>query len=113
MTSILDYIRLFVPYFCVAASAATLKQYELVVALIHAIVLVYLVVVRFGGSHRIITSIAVYSVLLTIACYLCIRVWNVFEFNTPMVVAPIPLWLPFTWAVVGLFTVEIAKFNRV
>lgn len=58
-------------------------------------------------------NIILFSICLTIALYVSSKYFNLFKFNNEYTTYTIPLWIPFTWAIVGIFAYYVINLNLI
>ena len=89
-------------YALVFLSAVLLRQYEYHVAVSHAL-LVFLL----ASSHKkyeVIVALLT-GIIFATTEYVCIRYFDMWKYNNTNYT--IPIWLPFTWAAVGFFVIDL------
>jgi len=95
-------------YIATYVSAVGLRHHEDLVALIHALLLV--AVCALSQQPYVTLAFAiVFGVIMTIAEYICIQygMWNYNQARYAF-----PTWLPFTWAIVGVFACDVATYIK-
>lgn len=91
--------------FLLTALSAWLIKNELIVTALHALILAVLI----SLTKVKVVNIVVFAVCITLALYISARIYRLFTFNNTMYT--IPLWIPFTWAIVGIFAYTLLNLN--
>lgn len=97
----------FIPFLLTAVFATLFRTHEVTSAALQLIILFYL----FTRKPNLAISSILFALLLTLACYICIKYFNMFRFSYTHYTPPVPLWLPVTWAIVFYFALFIKNLT--
>lgn len=82
------------------------EEFITVLHLVFLILLVYLLNIN-------PINIIIFSICLTTALYISARYFNLFKFSREYTNYTIPLWIPFTWAIVAIFAYLVLNLNLI
>lgn len=92
-------------YFATCLTAMMLRKNEKLVALLHIILL--LTLISCHSLQETFTAL-IAGIVLSSTEFICIKHFNMWKYNYTNYM--IPIWLPFTWAIVTFFIIDLSRF---
>jgi len=89
-------------------SAIAMKDSERWIAFIHAIILAIVCILSNNPYHTAVYA-TIIGVIMALAEYICIM-YGMWEYKKTEFT--IPIWLPFTWAIVAVFASDVYTFTK-
>lgn len=97
-------------YTATCISAVLLWRREWLVAVVHSVLLGVVAARAWVLDRERVFAVVCFAAVLTLVSYLCVAQFGMWRHEGAAMA--IPLWMPFTWALVGFFAIDMYRYLR-